>query len=377
MIKGLQTYDGWTSQDSELRLFKEGWSLPSPFGTGFYRNDGTLEAGQSANIIDIGTGFAGFLCLCDGITLYTNQPVYLQIISNTYPSGDLTIMPRNPGFDWRGIVNGHMVIPARMLFAGQYQVRVNILEEVVDGEISITALKVSANLINPRRVTLSQFNRADKVIYWGGDSITGHTSVGTRKFLADNLHTYQVEKKINDVLALRNMSARTVNKAVGGQTSFDWTKYINERLVDIDQCDLFIFAYGTNEAINNVSTTDFNTYISATWDWFKRLYPRGHMVLLGATPLNNNTNETRLIALRQVMADFAEIAADGGISYLSMVDAFDRTVLSNYTSNDGVHPGTQATFDSMANIIYNHIRDTADACRALGLPAPVAEENPE
>jgi lysophospholipase L1-like esterase len=371
MATSFPTFDKALNDLSIFRVWREGWALPTPFAQAAYIDPNNISGGQSINIAEIGTGFNGFMCLADGISLYTDKPVFLQIVSNTYPSGDATIMTRNPGFDWRQIVNGAITIDGRFMFEGQKQLRINILEEVTGGGVNITGgLKMTANLINPYRLTLSQLNRAEKVIYWLGDSITGLTSVGTRKFLADDFHIYQVENAINQEYVDEgvSLSIRTVNKAVGGQTSFDCQKYIANRVADIDQADLIMFAYGTNEAINNVSTTDFQSYINYAWNWFKRRYPNSHMILVGATPLNNNTNNTRLIDHRAVMSSFVTATADARLSYVSMENAFDRTVLSNYTSNDGVHPGTQACFNSMASILSAHILGNNDIRRALNLP---------
>lgn len=370
MASVFPTFDKAINDLSDFRIWREGWALPASTGFGYFKSASVDTTGQQFNMIDIGTGFNGFMCIADGITLYTNQPLYLQLISNTYPSGDSTIMTRNPGFDYRELVVGNITIPAKFIFEGQKQIRVNILEEDTGAGIHKTNVLVTANLINVRRLTLSQLNRSDKVIYWVGDSITGLTSVGTRKFLADNFHIYQVENAINTayVNAGLSLSTRTVNKAIGGQTSFDFQKYIMNRVADIDQADLILFAYGTNEAINNVLPSDFAIYINSAWEWFKRKYPQSHMVLVGATPLNDNTNNNRLIAHRAVMSNFVTTIADPRLTYVSMENAFDRTILSNYTSNDGVHPGTQACFDSMASIIYTHILADNDARRALNLP---------
>lgn len=361
-------YDSSVNDLSDFRIWREGWALPTPFSQATYINpDDIVLAQQSLNIAEIGTGFNGFMCLCDGLSIYTNKPVYLQITSNSYPSGDATIMTRNPGFDFRQIVDGSLVLNGKWMFEGQKQLRINILEEVESGGINITGgLKVTANLINPVRLTLSQLNRANKVIYWVGDSITGLTSVGTRKFLADDFHIYQVENTINTSYATLNksLSVRTVNKAVGGQTSFDFQKYIKNRVADIDQTDVLLFAYGTNEAINNISTSNFNDYITSAWEWFKMRYPKSHMVLIGAPPLNNNTNETRLIAHRTIMSNFVTNTNDERLSYISLENAFDRTILTNYTSSDGVHPGTQTCFNSMGSIISNHIL-TNNHCKEI------------
>lgn len=369
-MAGFPTYDSGLNDLSDFRIWREGWALPASTGFGFFKSASVSTPGQQINLMSIGTGFNGFMCIADGLTIYTNQPLYVQAVSNTYPSGDATIMTRNPGFDYRELIVGNVTIPGKFIFEGQKQVRINLLEEDAGAGINKTNVLVTANLVNVRRLTLSQLNRSTKVIVWAGDSVTGLTSVGTRSFLADDFHTYQVENTINNAYVTTgvNQSVRHINKAIGSQTSFDAVKYIKNRLMDIDQNNLFFFAYGINEALSNMNPSTFLSYLQFVWNWFKIKYPKSHMTIIGSTPLNDNTNEARLVILRQTMDTFVTSVADPRLSYVSLANAFDRTNLSNYNAGDGVHPATQACFDSMASLINNHILANSDARRTLGLP---------
>lgn len=354
----------------EIDRWLEGWDVPASSGYGEFQGN-VVTVGQQFNLIDLGTGLNGSLVEFDGISITTNKDVYLQILANTYPSGDATVMPRMPGFDWRQNVNGTIVLPMKIFSLGQMQYRVNALQQTGQSGINITDLRVTANLINLRRYANSNLRQADKVLYYGGDSVTALTSVGVRAYRTAAFHIFQVETAINSAyeVAQSPLSIRLVNKAIGSQTVFDFVKYIESGVASIAQADIFMLCYGINEAMANMDPSTFSDYLQTVWDWFRITYRDRHMVLVGSTPLNSNTNENRLIVLRQAMSDFATELADERVSYVSMANTFDRLVLSNYNNNDGVHPGTPACWDAMAQVQYNHILTNAHCRRVLGLPA--------
>lgn len=370
MNTGFRTRSTQLNALTDLDRWLEGWDVPASAGYGEFRGDISTN-GQQFNMIDLGTGLNGSLVEFDGISITTNKTVYIQVLANTYPSGDATAMPRLPGFDWRQDVNGSIVIPGHFFSMGQMQYRVNVLQKLGESGINITDLEVTANLINLRRAANSSIRAADKLIYNAGDSVTALTSVGTRAYRPAAFHIFQVRNAINDAYAAEGslLNIRMVNKAIGSQTSFDFVKYIESELATIPQCDIFMLCYGINEAINNMDTTLFRSYLQIIWNWFKREYRDRHMVIVGSTPLNNNTNEARLVIHRATMAQFVADMDDERLTYVSMENAFDRTVLGNYTSSDGVHPGTPACWDAMAAIQYNHILNNAHCRSVLQLSA--------
>lgn len=350
----------------------ESWDVPASAGYGEYRAD-AVSAGQQLNIIDLGTGLNGSLVEFDAISITTNKSVYLQVLGNTYPSGDATVMPRVPSSDWRQDVNGMIVIPVHTFSMGQMQYRVNVLRKSNEASINVTGLEVTANLVNLRRRALSPLRASDMALYYAGDSVTALTSVGIRSNRPAAFHIYQVEKQINTALADAGslLNLRMSNKAIGSQTIFDFVKFMECGMVTLPQCSVFMLCYGINEALANMDPTLFKSYLQTVWDWFRITYRNKHMVINGSTPLNNNTNEARLVILRQTMADFVAEINDERLTYVSLANTFDRTSLANYNGADGVHPGTPACWDAMAAVQYNHILNNAHCRKVLNLPTLV------
>jgi len=369
MITGFKTRSNQLNLLTDIDRWLEGWDVPASAGYGEFQGD-INTTGQNVNIIDLGTGLNGSLVEFDGISISTNKDVYLQILANTYPSGDSTVMPRMPGFDWRQNVNGMIVLPMKTFSLGQMQYRVNVLRQVGASSIQFTDLRVTANLLNLRRYANSSLRAADKVIYYAGDSVTALTSVGTRAYRPAAFHIYQVEAAINDAYeaAGSRLNIRMVNKAIGSQTIFDFVKYIESGVATIPQCDILMLCYGINEALGNMDPASFRSYLEIVWKWFKRNFRASHMVVCGSTPLNNNTNEARLVILRQVMSDFVDEIGDDRLTFTTKANTFDRLVLSNYTNSDQVHPGTPACWDAMAAVDYTHILNDAHCRDVLQLP---------
>lgn len=354
----------------EIDRWLEGWDVPASAGFGEFQGN-VVTVGQQFNIIDLGTGLNGSIVEFDGISITTNKDVYLQIVANTYPSGDATVMPRMPGFDWRQNVNGTIVLPMKIFSLGQMQYRINVLQQVGQSGINITDLRVTANLFNIRRYANSNVRTADKVIYYAGDSVTALTSVGVRAYRTADFHIFQVENAINKAYdeAGSPLSIRLVNKAIGSQTVFDFVKYIQSGVATIPQCDIFMLCYGINEAMANMDPAVFKGYLQQVWDWFKTNYESGHMVIVGSTPLNNNTNEARLVILRATIVQFVTEINDPRLSECSMANTFNRLDLSFYNNSDGVHPGIPAAWNPMGQVQYTHVLDNADCRRALSFPA--------
>jgi lysophospholipase L1-like esterase len=93
-----------------------------------------------------------------------------------------------------------------------------------------------------------------------------------------------------------------------------------------------------NDAQFSVPPATFISNVDLLVQWKRKFYPKTPITLMGGTPLLDNTNETKQVALRQALSDYVTNAADPLVKYYSQANAFDRTVASNYLSNDGIHP---------------------------------------
>jgi lysophospholipase L1-like esterase len=212
---------------------------------------------------------------------------------------------------------------------------------------------------------------ADKVIMWIGDSITRGSSIGGTALTGgggggSNLQTAvkptdHFTFQVRNNFQRRGIDCRLVLKAMGGFNSIDMNAAINTGFLDIEKANVIFYQLGVNDALAGSGTVSDATYsanLDAVIDFRLRKYPTAKLVFIGATPLNNNTNETRLAQLRTIMASKAN--TPNNIFYLSLESAFDRTVLTNYNLSDGIHPNI-ANNILMANAINSWVSSNSFA----------------
>ena len=225
-----------------------------------------------------------------------------------------------------------------------------------DGD-GTTSLLANINISGIRLTADFNFN-ANKVILWVGDSIAKGAVLGGTTYSDVNNTISSVSPmdhyafQVRNYLQGRGEDCRLVIKAMGGYTSRQMGWWIKNGWLDIDQADVVFYQLGVNDATGTTTDQQYTDELNRLINWRDRKHPRCKIVFLGNTPLNNSTNETRLATLRNLMS--AQANANNKIYYLSLANAFDRTVLSNYTSNDGMHPNI-ANNVNVATVINNWI----------------------
>ncbi|MGB7237159.1 MAG: SGNH/GDSL hydrolase family protein [Rhodococcus sp. (in: high G+C Gram-positive bacteria)] len=176
---------------------------------------------------------------------------------------------------------------------------------------------------------------ADKVMLIAGDSILNGTSGITDK-------TKSMEWMTRNYFRANGKRVRVINKSISGTTSA-----VHERMrahggYDFPQVDYLHYQLGVNDAGQALTTESFTANVAAMIDHKKRLYPKAQMVVWGPTPLQNNTKEAALVAMRSAAQDAVTEASDTRVRYASLATAFDRTNEANYaaedTSGDKTHP---------------------------------------
>jgi lysophospholipase L1-like esterase len=213
--------------------------------------------------------------------------------------------------------------------------------------------------INGMSITADLNFGADKVIMWIGDSVARGTTIGGTIFDATGNYATAVSPfdhfafQVRNHFQRRGQDVRLVNKSMGGYSSVTANGLVKFGWYDIDQVDCIFYQMGINDTSGTpTSDTVFNANLDNIIDLRDRMYPNAKIVFVGASPLNNNTQETALINFRTLMSNKADV--NDNIYFVSLASAFDRTVLSNYTSNDGVHPNI-ASNTLMATAINNWI----------------------
>lgn len=214
---------------------------------------------------------------------------------------------------------------------------------------------VAAGMFEVESVTNDLDIDANKVIFLTSDSRGkgNFATVGT--WNRDDLYIFQLKK----YLWKTQDTVRVCNKSYAGRASDLVTYMIKNGDCDLPQIDLWIYDHG----VNNVTAAGYGQSnidaFSADIDEViikkQERYPNAKLILMGSTPLNNTTNESRLAVLRTIVNDKVTLARNNGdstIYYLNLQNTFDGTILSNYYNNDGIHPTI-----SNHTLIYNKIKD--------------------
>lgn len=168
---------------------------------------------------------------------------------------------------------------------------------------------------------------APRVAMFVGDSIIN----GTGPTISATMYPYIFKSYLASV----GPRARVVLKSISGATSSDHEQYRAGGWHDINQCDLIFYGVGVNDAIGGVSGATFTANLTAFWSWASRRYPIAKVVILGASPLENNTQEAAAVTLRAAASAFvASVNAPNRLAFIDLGSSFDRTVTSNYVGTD-------------------------------------------
>lgn len=136
--------------------------------------------------------------------------------------------------------------------------------------------------------------------------------------------------------------ARVVLKSISGTQSTDHEGYRAAGYHDIARADLIFYDPAANDAAQAISDATYVANLTAMWTWVSKRYPNATMFVMGPTPLENNTWETRAVALRLAGAAYVAGVANPKLRFIDQGSAFDRTVSSNYASSDSagsrIHP---------------------------------------
>jgi len=244
----------------------------------------------------------------------------------------------------RGLMAGHqqthriivgpgnsVVIPVRQLFRPSVQtsqpnslgdVRVrSVLDEVTTGASVFCTLAGTS--------VYDDFNYgADKIMLVLGDSITNGTSGISAK-------TDSMEWKVRQYFRDKGVNLRTIGMSASGRSSVDFERArAFGRYDQIPTPDYVHYQLGTNDAGQGTSVATFKANVAAMIAHKRRHWPKAMMVVYGSTPMQNDTSETALAALRTAAQQAVTEAADPKVLYCSLATAFDRKVESNYSADD-------------------------------------------
>jgi len=224
-----------------------------------------------------------------------------------------------------------VVIPVRQLFRPSIQTsqpnsmgdaRVRSLFDEVNTGASVFCTLAGTSVYD-------DFNYgADKIMLVLGDSITNGTSGISAK-------TDSMEWKVRQYFRDKGVNLRTIGMSASGRSSVDFERARSfGRYDQIPIPDYVHYQLGTNDAGQGTSVATFKSNVASMIAHKKRHWPKATMVVYGSTPMQNDTSETALAALRAAAQQAVIEAADPKVLYCSLATAFDRKVESNFSADD-------------------------------------------
>lgn len=168
---------------------------------------------------------------------------------------------------------------------------------------------------------------ADKVGLVIGDSILNSTAGVTSKLKS-------MEWLVRQRFAAAGANVRFINRSISGTTSNEHERRRAHGDYDFPQVDYLHYQVGTNDNSAGITPTVHQANVAAMIAWKKARYPSAKMVVYGPTPLQDDTSETALAALRAAAAAAVTAAADPKVKFCSLAAAFDRTNTANYATTD-------------------------------------------
>lgn len=179
------------------------------------------------------------------------------------------------------------------------------------------------------RVITDDFNlTAPYTLLYTGNS----TAAGTGPSATEKAQAFL----IRDYLREQGYDCRLVLKAVGGSTSVDhdtWRKQGWHSTV-VQRPNLGILDIDINDAGNGITPAVNLEKAQAFWTDWKSRYPGVPLIVIGCTPLENDTSESNAAAMRTAKADWIDAANDPLLKFVDMTGAWDRKVTSNYLGSD-------------------------------------------
>lgn len=138
----------------------------------------------------------------------------------------------------------------------------------------------------------------------------------------------------------QGQDVRVINRSQSGTDSTFVERWRTQGVYEFDRPpSLIVYAVGANDAANAVPLATYSANLAAFIEWRRRRYPDTKLLILGSSPMENNTAETAAVAMRS--AAEAQAAA-AGVFFCSLGAAFDRTVAANYATSDTagqrIHP---------------------------------------
>lgn len=302
----------------------------------------------SSTVIGYGNGF---YCTSVVISVNSTIPVGVQVVITEADDNDL--FQRLTNVSRNRIYNQTISIPVNEYFR-DFPV-ISVYLENGDGSATGKIDVVTNGVV----ITDSQNFDANNLCLWVGDSITAMSGLPQNNYAYKyQLHTHM----INNYLISKGKDTRLSIQAVGGTTSSQGESARLRGFFDgPGKAQYCFYHFGANDAIQGVSSSIYTTNIGNFITWALSRNSTTKIIILGITPLQNNTSNTNAIALRSAANSYVNGLGKSNVFYCELGNSFDRTNSSYYSSADpagsGVHPniaGMQAIYNVISSFLLSN-----------------------
>lgn len=262
------------------------------------------------------------------ITVSSNKDVIMQISINSRPgmtgSGNLTSTINA----YRILLNAgdSKVIPIEQVFKGSIvsSIGINIVYNRTEGT---EGFQFSSGLNGYMAYEDIDFSIPKKTIFFGDSVMIGNTG-STYKY---QHFVWQIKKHFESI----KNNFQILNYGISGSTSQIVRYMLSNNYRSVSKNVQYIFEnHGINDASQSTSDPNFESYLDELIAFKKTNNPNSTLILLGNTPVENNTLNTRCEELRLMKQNKVSELNDPKILYCNLGNAFDRTNASFYVNSD-------------------------------------------
>jgi len=284
----------------------------------------------------------GFYCKNAVITVNSDIPVGIQILVTEASYGDL--FNRSGQLSRNKIFNQTVTIPVNQYFRDFPTITV-----YTENGDNVTTAKVDISL-NGCILTDGQNWDAQSLVRWFGDSISEFSGLPQNNYAKKyELHPFMV----NNYLLSKGKDTRLSITAKGGTTSTQGESARLRGFFDsAGKAQYYFYHFGANDASQGVASNIYTENIGKFIDWALASNSGSKIIVLGITPIQDNTVEANAVTLRSAASAYVSGLALSNVYYCELGNAFDRTNNAFYSSADttgsGIHPniaGMSAIYD--------------------------------
>lgn len=332
------------------------WKLPASFtfGTNTIAADGASPGTSLAAVLVGGkTCPLGVIWYVRGVSGYISSPCFFQIDNGLANSGYKA--PQTGSFF---IPVENLVYPSEPVFASiQGPIDPTVTKVVTAGQWGIDAFSSDTNYLAKHKVLFV------------ADSNTQGTSMQNGKTKED-LYS---QKFVNWLLE-NGVSARRIEKSIGGKSSTDYNNFLNQGKLDINGVSLIVYGLGMNDLTGvGAESSSVTTYLANLDNfilWKKKKYPNAILIVCSPFITSNGSAKELWLAnyLRPAIATKITTTADPNILYLNFAGVisapynFANSGDTYFSDNDSSTPNNRVHHNKAGHEIdFALMRDFAIA----------------